>query len=184
VPRAPAPENVAALQSAHAGGITPAMTSPDPPYLEDLGPDALRRAGVPAPFVFGRADMVRFGEIDALGHVNNTAYLRWFETLRQRYIEARGLHDYGDGSFGHIVVRRTEADFLREMRLGAGYVVATRTEALRRTSFTMSYTVRSGGEECARGLAVVVLLDANGAKHPLPAAVRRRLIEIDGAAEH
>ena len=37
------------------------------------------------------ADRVRFGELDALNHVNNVVYLRWYETLRVLYLEAYGI---------------------------------------------------------------------------------------------
>ena len=65
------------------------------PYLTPLGPDDLRAEGVPAPWTYGVKDRVRFGEIDALEHVNNTAYLRWFEQFRTLYFRDYGISDYG-----------------------------------------------------------------------------------------
>lgn len=57
----------------------------DLPFLTPLSPEQLRAAGVPDGWSFGMADIVRFHELDALNHVNNVAYFRWFETLRIPY---------------------------------------------------------------------------------------------------
>ncbi len=64
-------------------------------YLTPLPVLELRAAGVPAPWTFGLRDKVRFYELDALNHVNNTPYLLWFETLRVRWFSDYGLSDYG-----------------------------------------------------------------------------------------
>ena len=75
-----------------------------------LDRDALAARGLSAPF--GWADSVRFGELDALGHVNNIVYLAWFETVRMRYLAARGLTAYRpeDPTF---VLRRQEGGLPR-----------------------------------------------------------------------
>ena len=36
---------------------------------------------------------VQWGDMDAFQHVNNTVYLRWFETARIAYFERTGLSD-------------------------------------------------------------------------------------------
>jgi acyl-CoA thioester hydrolase len=67
-------------------------------YHAPIDAPGLRALGIPAPWAFGLADRVRFAEIDALGHVNNTAYLTWFESFRLPYLKARGVTDYGPES--------------------------------------------------------------------------------------
>ena len=83
-------------------------------YLTPLDISALRGLGIPEPWVFGQADRVRFYEIDALGHVNNTAYLRWFETVRVGWFSEYGFSDYGpdDPTF---VLRAITCDYFAPM---------------------------------------------------------------------
>jgi hypothetical protein len=45
---------------------------------------------------------VQWGDQDAFGHVNNTAYFRWFESGRIAYFERLGLgHALPDTGLGH-----------------------------------------------------------------------------------
>ncbi|WP_284266145.1 acyl-CoA thioesterase [Roseicyclus amphidinii] len=154
-------------------------------YHTPLDAPALRALGIPAPWGFGLADRVRFGEIDALGHVNNTAYLRWFESFRLPYLQARGITDYGPES-PRLVLKRASCDYLAEMFNGMDYVVTGRTRAFRTTSFTMEFAVwlpaPSGARQTAAGEAIIVLLNRDGpGRHPIPAPGRRAFTEIDGA---
>ncbi|MGR3434103.1 MAG: acyl-CoA thioesterase [Shimia sp.] len=145
-----------------------------------LGPDALRPLGIEAPWTFGMADRTRFGELDALGHVNNTAYLRWFENFRIAYMRDYGIATY-EGTFPRIVLRQTEVEFRREMLLHEDFVVVGRTTAFRTSSWQMAYAVFAGGTLRATGGAVLVLLDAAGAKRPLSDDWRATFATRDGA---
>ncbi|KPQ13680.1 MAG: acyl-CoA thioester hydrolase [Rhodobacteraceae bacterium HLUCCO18] len=154
-------------------------------YHTPIDDDGLRALGIPAPWRFGLADRVRFAEIDALGHVNNTAYLTWFESFRLPYLEARGVTDYGPES-PRLVLKRATVDYRAEMFQGMDYVVTGRTRAFRRTSFTMEFAVwlpDPAAAVCtATGEAIVVLLnrDAPG-RYPIPEAGRRAFTKDDGA---
>jgi acyl-CoA thioester hydrolase len=156
-------------------------------YHTPIEKDGLRALGIPAPWTFGLADRVRFAEIDALGHVNNTAYMTWFESFRLPYLKARAVTDYGPDS-PRLVIKRAAVDYRSEMFNEMDYVVTGRTRALRTTSFTMDFAVwlpDPAGAMCtATGEAIVVLLnrDAPG-RYPIPEAGRTAFIEIDGAVE-
>ena len=141
-----------------------------------LGPSELRAAGVPEPWSFGVAGAVRFGEIDALGHVNNTAYLRWFEEARARLFVDLGVTDYGEGS-PRLVLRRIEAEFLAEMRLHEPYVVTVRAARIGTTSVAQDYGVFAPDLR-ATGRAVTVFM-RDGAKVPVPEAARAAMRERD-----
>ncbi len=41
---------------------------------------------------------VQWGEMDALNHVNNVVYLRWFESARIAYLERAGFMSFLEGS--------------------------------------------------------------------------------------
>jgi len=152
-------------------------------YLTPLPVESLRAAGIPAPWVFGRRDKVRFYELDALNHVNNTAYLRWFETLRVAWLSAYGLSDYGPND-PTIVVRALSCDYHAPMFLNEDYIATARCVSVRTTSFVKEYGIWSGGQLKAAGQAVIVVTDDSGTtKMPLPDDARARFIDIDGARD-
>jgi acyl-CoA thioester hydrolase len=117
------------------------------------------------------ADRVRFGEIDVLGHVNNAAYLRWFENLRIHYFQDYGVADY-DGAPPKIVLRNIALDFKAEVKMNDVYVLTGRTVEMRSSSFTMQYGVYVGGNLTTTGNAVIVNLNADNTKRPLSAKLR------------
>ncbi|REC56650.1 acyl-CoA thioesterase [Rhodosalinus sediminis] len=151
-------------------------------YHTPLSPEEQTAAGLPAPWPFAIADRVRWGELDQLGHVNNAAYMVWFETARIRYFAERGV--VGPEA-GHVtVIRRGEIDWLAEMRGEPDYVVTVRCTEIRRTSFTLESELWSEGRCTARFRCVIVLIAADrSGKVALPEALRRRFIEADGATE-
>ncbi|MEJ6398771.1 acyl-CoA thioesterase [Yoonia sp. 208BN28-4] len=151
-------------------------------FLTPLDAPALREAGIEAPWSFGMADRVRFGEIDVLAHVNNAAYLRWFENLRIHYFRDYGVHDY-TGTPPKIVLRNIGLDFKAEVKLNDDYVLTGRTVEVRNSSFTMHYGVYVGGKLTTAGHAVIVMLEQDNTKRPLPGDLRQRFIERDGAVQ-
>ncbi|WP_245541033.1 acyl-CoA thioesterase [Octadecabacter antarcticus] len=152
------------------------------PFLTPLDADALRSVGVSDPWSYGMADRVRFGEIDALNHVNNVVYLRWYETLRVNY-----LHDYGiyedAGPDPKFVVKTVGLDYKAEVHRGANYINVARTTQMRNTSFTMHYATFIDGRITTTGDAVIVLLNADNSKRALPDALRQTFITRDGAVQ-
>jgi acyl-CoA thioester hydrolase len=150
------------------------------PYLTPLDADTQRAHGIAEPWPLAIADRVRFSELDPLNHVNNTAYLGWFQAIRIRYFHDWDISHYRPGD-PRLVIRRAEVDYLREMRMGEDYILTARTVSFRNTSFTMDYALWAGDLR-ATGSAVVVMLEPDGsAKRPLPEALRRRFVDIDGA---
>ena len=154
---------------------------PDIPFQTPLRAETLRSLGIPEPWRFGIADRVRFGELDALAHVNNTAYLRWLENFRISYLKDYGIADYAR-EVPRIVLRQIGMDFLAEMHLHQGYVITGRTSSVRSSSFRMEYAVWSDGTLCATGWAVIVMLTAEGEKQPLADHVRQTLSARDDPA--
>lgn len=152
------------------------------PYNTPLDAETLRAADVPEPWNFGVADRVRFYEIDALNHVNNTTPLRWFENLRVAYMTAYG-QPYGAPESPQIVVKSLTAEFHRPMFLGESYVVVARTKSVRRTSFLKEYAVYAGDLRYS-GTALMVCVSPDGTeKRPMTPAFRKAVITRDGAQE-
>lgn len=155
-----------------------------PPFLTPLSDNELRACGIPDDWHFGIANRVRFSELDALGHVNNAAYLSWFENTRLPYLRAMEVTDYGPGA-PRLVLAELGVRYLSEMLLDQDYVITARTREIRTSSFIMDYAVwrleQVGATEAARSHAAIVLRTRDGTgKYPIPAAARRNLI-ADGA---
>ena len=152
-----------------------------PPFNVPLSNDDLMRLGVQLGWHYGIADQVRFGELDALGHVNNTAYLRWFENVRIRYFHDYGLADCNETP-PRIVLKSTSVTFHKEMLLHEAYIITGRTHSFRTTSFRMEYAIWAKDLR-ATGDAVLVWLNHDGQKTPLPDHVRTAFATRDGARD-
>jgi acyl-CoA thioester hydrolase len=141
--------------------------------------------GIPAPAPFAMADQVRFSELDVLNHVNNAVYMSWFERVRVKYTQARGLsRAFGSGASGgpRIVIRSGTVHYREEMRMDENYVVTCRCTAFRTTSFSLRQEIWAEGRLRATLDCVLVLLQPDGAgRYPIPDAVRAGFIEVDGA---
>ena len=154
---------------------------PDLPFLTPLTAAQLRAAGVPEGWHFGMADVVRFHELDALNHVNNVAYFRWFESLRIPYFTAYHLSTYSPGD-PTLVVMTNSARYHAPMFLGERYVTVARTTSFRNSSFVKEYGVYAEGTLRATGECIVVCLEEDATtKRPLPEAAVKAFMTRDGA---
>jgi len=126
---------------------------------------------------------VAWGDLDALGHVNNTVYFRRFEDARIAYLAAIELTgDLRDGGVGPILAS-THCRFRRPVEFPDTVRTGARVSEVADDRFTMEYRIVSErlGEVAAEGGGVVVSYDYGAkAKAPLPDRVRdaiRRLEE-------
>lgn len=119
---------------------------------------------------------VAWGEMDAFQHVNNTAYLRWFETARIEWLARVAFT--GSGGAGPILAR-TEIDYRLPVVWPDTVEVAVGVVALGRSSVTLGYRVTSashGGAVVAEGVTVVVLFDPAAKRGvPIDEALRARI---------
>jgi acyl-CoA thioester hydrolase len=122
---------------------------------------------------------VQWGDMDALGHVNNARYFTWFESARIALFERLRLDSTGTPEVGPILAR-TSCDFLAPVTYPAELVAGTRITRLGNTSFGMEYALRRVSPEperiVARGEGVIVLIDyRSGAKVPIRDDLRAAL---------
>ena len=126
---------------------------------------------------------VQWGDMDALGHVNNVRYFRWFESARIKLFQAIGLRADAPGKVGPILATTT-CDFLAPLTYPDQVRCGARVSRLGRTSFTMEYGLwRSDqpGRLVARGSGVIVIVDYTaGTKVPVSEAMRERIRALDG----
>ena len=124
---------------------------------------------------------VAWGEMDAFQHVNNTVYLRWFETAR---IEWLTRVEFGEKGGAGPILARTEIDYRLPLAWPDTIEVAIGVVAIGKSSVTLGYRVTSeknGAAVVAEGTTVVVLFDyAANRSVPLGDGLRARI----GAPAH
>ena len=82
---------------------------------------------------------VPYGDIDAMGHLNNVAYLRYLEWARSKYwLAMRGTDDFWKIDF---VVARSEIDYRSSAHMGEILTIDVRVSRLGNSSFDFSYRV-------------------------------------------
>jgi acyl-CoA thioester hydrolase len=120
----------------------------------EVPPDA---RDLPGTFPYRRPVEVRFGDTDAMGHVNNAVFLTYVELARAGYYRA-----VTGGRIGIGATEREQAFILAEARLGFRapaffgeiLTIEARTASIGRSSFTMDFRVTA--EESPYGRARLV----------------------------
>ena len=118
---------------------------------------------------------VPYGDIDAMGHLNNVVYLRYLEWARQKYwLTMRGSSDFWDIDF---VVARTEIDYRSSVSMGETLMIDVRVSRMGNSSFDFSYAVRGGdGRLVAEAKTTQVSFDwSTRSKKPLTEERRREI---------
>ncbi|MBI2751408.1 MAG: acyl-CoA thioesterase [Burkholderiales bacterium] len=104
---------------------------------------------------------IRWGDMDAMGHVNNTLYLRYMESARIELMEGSGfaVNPVGEG----FVIANIFCNFIRQLEYPGEVLVRTYIGAIGRSSFDMYHellrTDDAGGTVYANGGATLVWLD-------------------------
>ena len=115
-------------------------------------------------------DLIRFGDLDPQGHVNNTVFATFFETGRVMLLrEPKNLLNPPGAT---SVLARLDINFLRELHWPGEVEIGTGTVEVGRSSYTFLQAIFSNGQCAATGRAAMVMIDAASRKaRPLPAEV-------------
>jgi len=129
---------------------------------------------------------VAWGEMDALGHVNNIVYFRYFENGRAQYMTQIGFFDArADQPTVGPILASINCRFRYPLTYPDSVTVGVRVTTLGADRFTVQHRVVSQQANviAAEGEGVVVSYDyRRGQKAPLPAAVREAILALDGAS--
>lgn len=111
---------------------------------------------------------VRWGDMDAMGHVNNVMYFQYLESARIGYFETlMGWtgRDEGAGRQGPVVVSQC-FNYRRQVYYPAELEVGVRCREIRNRSFVLEYAIfRTGTDELVGdGTSVAVWLDYDANK--------------------
>ena len=101
-------------------------------------------------WTYTHVERIRFGALDAMRHLNNVVFLRYFETARIAYLRHVAEHDPAN---------------------------PVRPGDVRRSSFRIEFEMRAADRLLAEGYGVLVGYDY-AAQHalPLPDALKARLV--------
>src|SRR2546430_4490989 len=108
-------------------------------------------------FKFRTPEIVRFGDMDRHGHVNNAVYSTYLETGRVDVIYGpeQGLQVTG----ATTVLARLQIDFLKELRWPGRVEVGTAVAEIGRSSYVFMQGIFCGGVCAAIGRSTMVLMD-------------------------
>ena len=123
---------------------------------------------------------IRWGDMDAFGHVNNTLYFRFMEQCRIEWLE----EVFGPtiaGEEGPVIVN-AHCNFRRQMKYPASILVQMGAGHLGRTSVETTYVIRDAADEqiiYADGAAKIVWVDFKKEKSTaLPVKLRQLLTSL------
>lgn len=133
----------------------------------------------PEPFL----QSVAWGDMDALGHVNNAVYFRYMESARVAFLLAVGIDRLNHvGSIG-VILQSAQCRFRRPVVYPDTLRISSRVESIEADRFTLGHEMfsQSRGEVVAIGSGVIVAYDySKAAKASLPPDWVERLIASRG----
>ncbi|GHU62496.1 thioesterase [Spirochaetia bacterium] len=120
----------------------------------------------------------RFGDIDGLGHVNNTVLANWFELARNplfRIFEPNLRLTYDTWP---LIMAHADYDFVGELFFQHDVEIRSSISRIGTKSFTIYHEAWQEGRLCTTGSAVIVHFDfINRKSTPIPEDKRKILEE-------
>ena len=121
---------------------------------------------------------VAWGEMDALRHVNNIVYFRYFESARMAYFTRLDIWDYMNETGIGPILASTACKFRLPLVYPDTVSVGTRISGVESDRFVMKYVVVSHrhAKVAAEGEGLVVSYDYRVLrKAPLPDEIKKRI---------
>jgi len=122
----------------------------------------------PRVLVHTSTQVIRWGDMDAFGHVNNTVYFRYMEQARIEWLYAQAKAVGHAGNDGPVIVNAS-CNFLLPLVYPGEVEVLMYLGPPGRTSIGSFYELFVAGKMYADGAAKIVWIDrASGRSIPLP----------------
>ncbi|MCH2262334.1 MAG: acyl-CoA thioesterase [Candidatus Thioglobus autotrophicus] len=129
---------------------------------------------------------IEWGDMDALQHVNNIEYFKYFQVARIAYFEKIN----SDSVFGEtrisLILASTQCKFIYPLAYPDSISVGVRVDTMADQYFTMKYAVVSHKHQrlSAIGDAKVVMFDyVNNKKASIPSETRKTIIDLEKAVD-
>ena len=116
---------------------------------------------------------LRWGEMDALGHVNNAQYLRYFEESRIVWSESLGMHL--DGAGEGMILLKASVTYKKQVTYPGNIDVALFAGEIGRSSFHLINTLTVEGDDTAAAVGdfIIVWFDyVSGKSLAIPDSLR------------
>jgi len=122
---------------------------------------------------------IRWGDMDTLGHVNNTVYFRYMEQARIEWAQALDPESKPHDVTGPVVVNAS-CTFLRPLVYPGDLEVRMFLGDPGRSSVGSFYEIWCDGQKFADGAAKIVWIDiASGRPVPLPDRIKTTLHALE-----
>lgn len=117
---------------------------------------------------------LRWSDMDALGHINNSEYLRYFEQARIEFLADAAAA--GVPREAGLLVARHEVDYRKPLPYRRAPVdLPTWIDKIGTTSFTFGHEVVADDVVHARARTVIVCIATDDRPVPVPLALRKYL---------
>ena len=134
---------------------------------------------------FVHTERVRFGDLDALRHLNNVVFLRYYESARIDYLRSLSSgHDPAGGGDGFgLIFAECHINYRSPVHYDEELTIRCRISDIARSSFRIPFEMHVGERLCAEGYGVLVGFDYTAQRAtPLPEALVSVLETEAGAA--
>jgi len=124
---------------------------------------------------------IAWGDMDALKHVNNTKFFKYFETARIKYFEESGFVETIEKDSIGPILAATSCKFIKPLYYPDTVTIGTRIISIEQDNFMMEHIIVSKSQGiAARGEDKLVVYDYKSSKKTtLPDMVRNKIREID-----
>ncbi len=126
---------------------------------------------------------VQWGDQDLYGHVNNTIFVRWFETGRIAYLERIGFDAWLVAHRIGPILAAVKCNFRQQLRYPDTVRIGSRITRIGRTSVTMEHAIWSDSRDTivADGDSTVVSFHYDHQlPTPVPAEIRAAIEQLEG----
>ena len=126
---------------------------------------------------------VQWGDQDAFGHVNNTVFIRWFESGRVAYLEQLGLGGSLSGKGLGPILAAINCNYRRPINHPDTIHIGTRVTKVGKSSMTIAHAIFSERLQsiAADGDSVVVMFNYDTQKSSrVPDNLRAMIATLEG----
>jgi acyl-CoA thioester hydrolase len=137
-------------------------------------------------FPFSILIPVRFGDMDALGHVNNAKYLTYFEEARMAYWMNLFPLDLNNIASLSLILANATISFRSAAKVGDKLRVFIRVAEFGNKSFRMEYKIENDEtkELVADGSTVQVMYDyERNATIAVPDEMKKKIMDLESSSQ-
>ena len=130
-------------------------------------------------YVFWWKENIRWGDQDAMGHVNNVQFARYIEASRIPFLRTLLVGSNGDSA--HFILARLEVDYLLEMHFPGHVLIGTNVAEIGNTSVTLSHALFKDDLHTGNGKSIVVHINTKDRRpRTISQYLRDQLLQLKG----